>query len=208
MGKISLSNIDLLQVRDQEDGIYYGCHQEWYADQWQRKSGCGPSVACNLISYLDATKKTFGSSKPIAKMDDCLTLMNEVWNYVTPSERGIPYTRKFYEPFLLYTGEKGANLELRYLDIPEGAERPSFSKVISFIKQGLLNDVPIAFLNLCNGKEEELDCWHWVTLVEIEEKDQKVMVSIIDEGEIKVIDLSLWYETTTLGGGFVYFTSS
>jgi len=30
----------------------------------------------------------------------------------------------------------------------------------------------------------------------------------LDEGLIKKIDLALWYRTTTLGGGFVYFTAS
>ena len=205
MGKVSLSNIDFLQVKDQKNSIFYGCHQEWYGDQWQRKAGCGPSVACNIISYLDATKKLFGDTKQIGKMDDCLTLMNEVWNYVTPSERGIPVTSKFYDSFLFYSAKRGVNLELRCLDIPEALERPPFSDVVAFIKEGLLHDVPIAFLNLCNGKEEELDGWHWVTLVEIDDTGGKHMIRIVDEGIIKTIDLFLWYETTTLGGGFVYF---
>jgi hypothetical protein len=70
--------------------------------------------------------------------------------------------------------------------------------------------LPVAFLNLCNGEETNLERWHWVTVisVEYEEIKQGVFLSIMDEGMIKRINLALWYETTTLGGGFVYFLSA
>ena len=68
----------------------------------------------------------------------------------------------------------------------------------------------MAFLNLCNGEEKNLDRWHWVTIISLEYAKDKnqVLANILDEGVIKKISLSLWYHTTTLGGGFVYFTNS
>jgi hypothetical protein len=67
----------------------------------------------------------------------------------------------------------------------------------------------VAFLNLCNGSEKKLDRWHWVTLISLEyaEGGERVFADILDAGIIKRIDLALWYKTTTLGGGFVYFTA-
>jgi hypothetical protein len=69
------------------------------------------------------------------------------------------------------------------------------------------NDVPVAFLNLCNGEEKNLDKWHWVTIISIEFDDDKCSsaVEILDEGMVKKIDIPLWYRTTTLGGGLVSF---
>lgn len=40
----TISNIDLFSVLDENTNkTYYGCDQEWYATQWQRRSGCGPT---------------------------------------------------------------------------------------------------------------------------------------------------------------------
>lgn len=58
---------------------------------------------------------------------------------------------------------------------------------------------------------KNLDPWQWVTIISLEysEDGNSVFVNILDEGEIKKIDFKLWYyNTTLLGGGFVYFTIS
>jgi len=80
---------------------------------------------------------------------------------------------------------------------------------LSFLEGGLIKDAPIAFLNLCNGQVKNLDPWHWVTIISLEyaENGKSASIKILDEGLIKKIDLALWYDTTTLGGGFVYFTA-
>lgn len=55
-----------------------------------------------------------------------------------------------------------------------------------------------------------VDPWHWVTIISLGygEDGNNAFVNILDEGIIKRIGLELWYKTTTLGGGFVYFTTS
>lgn len=86
-------------------------------------------------------------------------------------------------------------------------ERPSLSAVMEFIRSGLKEDVPIAFLNLDHGDEENLESWHWVTIAGLycSEDGQVVQVFICDEGITKQINLKLWLETTVQGGGLVYF---
>ena len=45
-----INNIDLFKVEDNEN-TYYGFSQEWYKDEWQRRAGCGATVASSIINY-------------------------------------------------------------------------------------------------------------------------------------------------------------
>lgn len=208
MKKISLSNLKLLTVSDEDKESYYGCSQQWYGTEKQRLCGCGPSVACGIVwylsHYLGLSQQGFLTSK-----DACLKLMEEVWKFMTPSTEGIPSTTIFYENVLAYANARGLKLEPRFCDIPSNEfVRPDLKKVVNFIEGGLRQNSPIAFLNLCNGEEDNLEEWHWVTIVSLEwsGRGERALVDIYDMGLIKKTDLSLWYKTTTLGGGFVYFT--
>lgn len=193
----------LFTIIDESDQkTYYGCDQEWYATEWQRRAGCGPSVATNLYSYMVGQEDCHGNK------ETWLSLMEDVWEYVTPSQGGMPTTKMFYESMLSYATAKGQSLECRYCDLPENkSDRPTFTAVLKFIEDGLQNNAPVAFLNLCNGEEINLYKWHWVTIISLEysEDGSSACATILDEGMVKKIDLVLWYETTTLGGGFVYF---
>ena len=89
----------------------------------------------------------------------------------------------------------------------ERGQRPALNEVVDFLRSGLRQDAPVAFLNLCNGEEENLHRWHWVTVVGMEyaaDGSQAVLYTL-DEGRKKTVDLGLWLKTTVLGGGFVYF---
>ncbi len=57
--------------------------------------------------------------------------------------------------------------------------------------------------------EKDLDPWHWVTIISMEyDEDGKcAFINVLDGGLIKKTNLALWYQTTTLGGGFVNFTA-
>ncbi|MGH4118207.1 hypothetical protein [Clostridium sp.] len=210
MNIVSLSNLDLFRVVDRyTHKACYGYHQECYATEWQRLSGCGPSAATNIIAYLSQTRITLLLGHRFTNKENCLPAMEEIWEYVTPTTEGIPTTKIFYEAVISYTLAKGLNVEYDYCDIPEDkANRPELDKIIKFINGSLLKNSPIAFLNLCNGQVKNFEPWHWVTIIslEYEEDETSVFVNILDEGQIKRIDLKLWYNTTTLGGGFVYFT--
>ena len=202
MIKISIKNPEYLEILDDiTSDKYYGCNQEWYKKPWQRMAGCGPTVASNIILY---SKNNVGISK-----NDSISIMDEMWKHVTPTMKGVNTTNIFYNGLLSYAKSKGLTLLYDAVDIPKKKEmRPTFERIISFIKISLENDVPLAFLNLCNGEEKCLDKWHWVTVtsLEYEEDLNCVSIEIVDESIKKTIDLKLWYNTTTLGGGFVSFT--
>jgi hypothetical protein len=210
MNRKSLSNSNLFELIDTiTHKTYYGYHQECYSTEWQRLSGCGPSTASNIILYMNHTKCTLELEQGFIRTENCLQLMEEIWEYVTPTAEGIPTTKMIYEDVISYTKSKGMNVEYAFCDLPEDkANRPDLNKTLTFLEGALLKDCPIAFLNLCNGQVKNLDPWHWVTIISLEygEDRNNVFIYILDEGIIKKIDLELWYNTTILGGGFVYFT--
>lgn len=207
----SLGNLDFLAVSGDPSGqLFHGCNQEWFSTQWQRTSGCGPAVATAIIYYLDQTRGIFGLSGKGNSLQGCKSLMEEVWAYVTPTINGIPTTKMFYENVLLFAESYGINnLKPMVFDVPESyANRPKLQELAQFIEGAMEENVPVAFLNLCNGEEKNLERWHWVTVVSIEVEDSRLMTTFLDEGITKIIDLALWYETTQKGGGFVYFAVS
>jgi len=192
-------NIELFKVIDNNGQIYYGCDQAWYKDEWQKRAGCGPSVASNIILYLKANNKIY------SKKDEVLLLMQECWDNVTPGEMGIPSTKIFCEAMDKYLLNKFPH---KCLDVVENNRtRPDISEIISFIEYSLKKDSPVAFLNLCNGNEVALECWHWVTIIscKYDENLDVGEIGIIDQGTVKKINLLNWYNSTTRGGGFVYF---
>jgi len=206
----SISNLELLKFIDESnDNIYFGCDQEWYPTEWQKKAGCGPTTACNILLYLKFLK--FGEKTAIrnSSKEFALSQMQEAWSYITPTENGIPTTGIFCQAIIDYYKSKDLSLTCCSFDIPKDkCLRPGFEDVIHFIEDALLADSPVAFLNLCNGDVLDLDSWHWVSIVSLEfnEDGSAGIVEIVDEGIIKKIDLYSWYNTTKLGGGLVYIT--
>lgn len=202
MTKISIKNPEYLEILDDiTSEKYYGCNQEWYKKPWQRMAGCGPTVASNIILYK---RNNVGISK-----NDSIAIMEEMWKHVTPTMKGVNSTNIFYNGLLSYAKNKGSMLLYDAVDVPKKKDmRPTFERIINFIKIALENDLPLAFLNLCNGEEKCLDKWHWVTVIsmEYEEDLNYASIEILDESIKKTIDLKLWYNTTTLGGGFVAFS--
>ena len=206
----SISNLDLLKILDEETReIYHGCNQTWYTTVWQRLSGCGPSVASNLIFYLFHAQFTSELGLDFVSKRRFLSLMEEIWEYVTPTIKGVSTTKMFFEGVLSFAKTKGLNIQYHVLDMPKNKlNRPNLAEVLNFLDAALSKDTPVAFLNLCNGDEKGLDEWHWVTIISLDhtENGDQIFIDILDEGQIKKINLALWYNTTTKGGGFVYFT--
>lgn len=202
MKKISVKNPEYFEIIDENTNMkYYGLNQVWYKKPWQRMAGCGPTVASNIMLY---DKKNTGTAK-----DEAVKLMDEIWEHVTPTLKGVNTTSVFYSGLISLAKSSGTSLSYDAVDIPKKKDmRPPLEKIVEFIKCSLQKDIPVAFLNLNNGEETQLDQWHWVTLtaMEYEEDLSMVKAKILDEGMNKEINLLLWYNTTTLGGGFVSFS--
>lgn len=205
----SISNPGIFKILDTNSNeVYFGGSQEWYGKEWQRVSGCGPTAASNIIFYLNRIHNVFKLGKNLNIKENWLAFMEEIWNYVTPSKNGIPSVEMFCDKMLVYAGLQKITLQYYCCNLPEDKNmRPKMFEVLTFIEKGLAKDVPVAFLNLCNGGEKNLEKWHWVTVISLDYTEDKksIFLYILDGGIVKKIDLVLWYATTTQGGGFVYF---
>ncbi len=205
----AISRINALKVFDDATRkSYYGCDQEWYATEWQRLSGCGPTAVCNIIWYLSHIHPDLELNLNCVSKEASLSFLEELWGFVTPTANGIPTTKMLCESVMGYTQAKRLGLNCRALDIPEEkSRRPPFMDMVRFLEDGLGQDSPIAFLNLCNGGEVNLEPWHWVTIIALNCMDDgtRATIDILDEGRVQRIDLRLWYDSTVLGGGFIFF---
>ena len=191
-----LKNIDLFKVEDKED-TYYGFSQEWYKDIWQQKAGCGATVASSIINYYNQRD----NFKKI-EISDALKIMEELWFYLLPTDHGLNSIKLFYDGIKNYYKDRKVAINYINVDIKN---KLSLDEIISFIKKELSEDRPIAFLNLCNGEENNLDKWHWVVVIEIFKENGEYFLHIIDDKEIIKINLSLWYRTITNDAGFITF---
>jgi hypothetical protein len=138
-----------------------------------------------------------------------ISFMEEVWEYVTPTQRGIHTAEMLLRRVVSYCAAKNLKMASAVCAIPEERTlRPQMERVWAYMTDALSRDIPIAFLNLHNGEEENLDEWHWVTVVSAERTGQNgnVWIGILDRGRALAADLSLWLDTTRYGGGFVYFS--
>lgn len=182
-----------------------GCDQEWYALLWRRRAGCGPATAANLLTYLHragrlALPDGMGPEHPLALLDFC-------WDHITPTMRGLNTTRLFREGMDGLLARIGSPLRCRVLDVPaQAGARPGAAQAAAFSAQGLAAGCPVAFLNLSNGDVAELDEWHWVTVLGLDDAQGFVKLDILDNTHRLRIGLDRWLATTARGGGFVYLT--
>ena len=185
--------------------MIHGCNQDWYRSSWQRRAGCGPTTATNLLIYHQRAGRLDLAQELITEADG-LALMEQVWHYVTPSAMGVHTPGIFHAGLKKFFKTRGISLQSQALLIPRKKDlRPKLGDVVDFIRKGLELDSPVAFLNLSNGSVRQLDKWHWVTITAIDDSDlPRVEIEIYDNLNRFSIDLREWYETTHLGGGFVY----
>lgn len=200
----SVLNPEAFQIEDPvSKETSFGCNQDWYPTQWQKEAGCGPTVASNILLYMEA------QSRSSFNKHECLELMESVWKYVTPTNKGVNTLELFYQGMIEYANSVKIKLCYCYCNINnQSISHTPLNKVIKFLEKGLDKNVPIAFLNLDSGDEKAIERWHWVTVIALDYTDvgEETTIKILDNGVLKRVNLALWYKTTNIGGGFVYFT--
>jgi hypothetical protein len=203
--RTALSNLDYFNLFDANSGrTVKGGDQEWYASWWRRMSGCGPTTATNVVMYMTNAR----DGARISAKRDFILLMDKMWKYVTPGRGGVNSTLKLRRGIGGYSGFAGLGLRTEAMDVAaDGDARPPLGNVIDFIRVGLERDLPVAFLNLHNGLELQLEKWHWVTVtgMEYDEGGGAADIEILDNCSTFWVNLGRWLESTARGGGFVRF---
>ena len=191
--KSTLAEPEFMNITGPDGEIYIGGSQDWFDKRWHRIAGCGPVAASNLMWY---TLRMHGEKSRYE------ALMREMYSFMTPGMHGVNKSELFTNAVLRYCAEAGLQINLNVLEIPKAASsRPDIDVVYEFLSKALRSDTPVAFLNLSNGTVRNLEKWHWVTIIALDEACGLVEVS--DYGKKLVIDISEWLKTTRLGGCFV-----
>jgi hypothetical protein len=195
---VSLRDLSLLTF----DSGAVGGDQEWYSDPWQKRAGCGPVAASNIIWYL--TRSQCHGLCPISEgnREEFIELMKVMFDCVTPTMRGVHSGQLFVTGMKKYMKTSPFCMDAHILKIPRSrTQRPAWEHCADFVRSSIELDNPVAFLNLSSGDIEVLDSWHWVTILEIDPATGHVTIS--DQSKSNDIDLSLWLRSTQLGGAFV-----
>ncbi len=189
--KVSL-NINNLLI----DHNYYGGNQDWYNSYIKRLAGCGPTTAStitmyelNKLNYHEYTKKEF------------ISLMKDLWKYITPGMMGVDTVNKYKDGYDKYLKTSNLNISKSKILILDTA---SIDEIEKYLQEAIKTDHPVAFLNLNNGSEKQIDSWHWTTIVSLENINNNLYVEICDEGLLKKVNLSNWLNTSSRGS-FIYY---
>ncbi len=194
-----------LQIRT-ETGVSYGFDQEWFTDAWQRRAGCGPTTATQVVMYR-AYKDGLLNPGEHKTIDSVLPWMEKLWTYVTPGHGGLYKTRWFVEGVQSYLHDNQLGYSVKSLSIyPFNINRPTSESVAEFIDAALSEDCPVGFLNRHRGKEEGLSTWHWVPLIGMRRDGKEYRCFVYDEGMERYFSLNQWLKDSTLGGGFVFIS--
>lgn len=198
MKKYEIYNLEYLKIT-LDNKFSYGLSQEWFNEAFKILAGCGATVATTLYIYELQKEKCKNLKK-----NEVLNIMDLMWEYLTPAYRGLNSTKLFYKGYLNFLKDQNLNFYFKYIDV-KIHDKIHFEELKKFIVNALSKDIPIAFLNLCNGKEDNLDKWHWVTVISLIEDENEIFIEILDDMQVKKINLLNWFNNITNDGGFIYF---
>jgi len=199
---IELKHIEKLNIQD-GTRVCAGARQDWYAQKWRKRAGCGPVTCATLLWYMAQTCDGLCALCPYnaRKREGFLELMNDVWHYATPGRFGLRSTAAFVKGIRQYAADRGISLACDVMDVPTSRRKPQLREAVDFIADSISRDRPVAFLNLSAGFVAGLQNWHWVPIVGIDPKDFSVRV--LDGGDCVDADFALWLRRTARGGGLV-----
>ena len=190
----SIQHTGLLTIPDHtENKTYFGPDQAWFQDRWRADAGCGPVSASIIMAYLAFTRPQLRSLYVPGTLNRPDLLRHKIPIYT--------------EGVVSYAAVQGIALEPRVFDVSANLfrKREPSQALADFVAAGLGSDCPIGLLVLSRGKETRLQNWHWITITSAEINGTSIKANASDEGNEITFDLQLWYTTTNLSGGLVYF---
>ena len=210
---VSIMHPEALNIMEDTQGqIHFGGDQEWYLEDWHRMAGCGPTCAANVTAYLAMTRPELRALYAGEDMRKNLfsAHMEDLFRYVTPGTMGLNRVEMYTRGMAEFVGSRGLCLLEHTFEVTSNmaGNRPPVSKLAEFVHAGLESDCPIAFLNLTKGRVKNIQSWHWITLTAAEIDEQKLFAWASDESKEIRFDLRMWYLSTRMGGGLIYYTEA
>jgi len=208
---VSVSHPEFLTVKDSLTlKSYFGGAQEWYSSEWGRRAGCGPTCAANILAYLALTHPALQALYSDKSMErtEFLRHMDEIFSFVTPGPMGLNRVELFADGVVAFAASRNVLLTPHVFAVTSKRKpnRPPVSALMEFVRAGFAADCPLGFLNLSRGRVKNLQNWHWISITSADIETDKLTAHASDEGIPRDFDLRLWYLSTQMSGGLVYFT--
>lgn len=208
---ISILRPELFDIIDEKTtSVFFGGNQDWYTAEWSRRDGCGPTCAANIMAYLALTRPALRALYGYKTMNltDFSKHMEDVYGFVTPGNMGLNRTEMFTDGVISFAHSRGISLTPHVFGVTSNMVRgrEPAAALAKFVKAGLDSDCPLGFLNLTKGRVKNLQSWHWITITAAQIEEKSLIADASDEGLHRRFDLRLWYLSTRLPGGLVYFT--
>jgi len=217
MSVFELRRPDLLLVEDERGQRSFGGDQLWYPKAGYIPGGaCGATVASNMIVYLLRTRPglyaaaetrrgTLGLAEPLSDAVNTkagfMEFMKQVYPFFLPRAGGL-MSDHFCEGMDFFANEYGLSCSTDSIIITVSrSKRQKSSDVSAFIRDSLYDDIPVAFLTLSAGQAEGLENWHWVTIIEYDDKAARAKIA--NNCVVTWTDVGVWLETSIMGGAFV-----
>ena len=116
MNEVSIKHPEWLYI-DVNGKTSYGYDQEWFTDEWQRLSGCGPTSASQVLGY-SLFRDGLLDLETTSDQTLALERMNLVWKYVKPRFGGGVYKTQWMERGLTRLLEdKGLSYDVHMLNV-------------------------------------------------------------------------------------------
>ena len=210
---VSIKHPEVFTIRDEASGqSTFGGDQAWYAEDWHRMAGCGPTCAANLTAYLALTRPAFRAlyAGEDMRRDHFAAHMEAVFTFVTPGNMGLNRVEMYTRGVEEFAASRGLSLKTHVFEAHGNMHRNRFpaEALSEFVRSGLASDCPVAFLNLTKGRVKNIQAWHWITLTKADVGDGQLIAWASDEGREISFDLKLWYLSTRMRGGLVYFSEN
>jgi len=186
----------------------YGGNQSWFPKYWARKAGCGATSAANIMAYLAETRAEFAKlyEQKSKSKEDYIRHMEVLFDYVKPGPMGVNHVDKYIKGVNQYVKSKGLYLKTNLLSVDkETKDNRTKKELAEFSQKAMELDAPIAFLTLSRGSELRLQDWHWITITSVQIEENHIWAIASDEGMERKFDLLLWYLTTGMHGGLIYY---
>ena len=205
---LSIKKPELLIVTDNQGNVSYGGKQSWYHSEWAVEAGCGATCGSNILAYLGLTRECFRPLYHPTGMgkESFLSHMNEVYQAIKPGLLGVNRVAMFVNGIDKFAKSRGIDLKCHILSVDFWTkQKRTREKLIDFVQMAIKLDSPIAFLVLSKGKEIQLSSWHWVTIIGVDIDKEHVYAHALDNGKKIKFDLQLWFLSTRMHGGLIYF---
>ena len=177
-----MPELTMTKVYNNQNLIGYGGNQDWFLDSWAKKAGCASVLGSNMYAYYMNIEES--------QKDEFLSMMNDLYSYMTPGRMGFPFFYKFAHQFVNRMEKENVHLTPKYLK-----KSKSVDSSIRFVKKSIDQKHPVGVLILSHrAKELEDDNWHWICITGYEIRENKTMIVFSDCGVRRQIDATILFD--------------